>query len=412
MRNRSESRTDGGADMESGFDRLADLVPCGLLVVDATGRVEQANALAAELLGRPARELVGQPLDVLFAADTPVCFAALDLAGPVVQRRLKLAGDPGVPVDLSANALRASDGSLQGALLALQDRRELRQLEFELGRAQQLESVGRIAAGIAHEINTPVQFIGDSVHFLREAFADLTGLLETLDALRDAAVAKGFEAKITHAIADAEEFADVELLRAEIPASLDRTQEGVRRVAEIARAIKEFSYPDQKEKAAVDLNAALSSTLTIARNEYKYVAELQTDLGRLPPVYCHIGHLNQVFLNLVVNAAHAIEDSPRRDGRKGVIHVATRSEGDTVLITIRDNGCGIPPEIQEQVFDAFFTTKEVGRGTGQGLALARSIIVDRHHGTLDFQSTVGEGTCFFVRVPVDGSSMYQDASAS
>jgi two-component system, NtrC family, sensor kinase len=395
--------------MELGFDRLADLVPCGLLVVDRTGRVARANAPAAELLGRSKSELSGQRIDALFAADTPVSFDAIDLSRPYVHRRLKLAGDAGVPVDLCANALRASDGSLEGALLALLDRRELRQLEFELGRAQQLESVGRIAAGIAHEINTPVQFIGDSVNFLREAFTDLTALLETLDALRQVAVQRSFEPKITQAIADAENFADVELLRAEIPASLDRTQEGVRRVAEIARAIKEFSYPDQKEKAAVDLNAALSSTLTIARNEYKYVAELQTDLGRLPPVYCHIGHMNQVFLNLVVNAAHAIEDSPRREGRQGVIHVATRAEGDTVLITIRDNGCGIPPEIQQKVFDAFFTTKDVGRGTGQGLALARSVIVDRHAGTLDFESTVGEGTCFKIRIPVDGAAPRTDA---
>jgi len=389
--------------MEPGFDRVADVVPCGLIEVDANGCIERISRHAAELVGRAADALRGEPIDSLFAADTPLGFGALTLGELVVLRGMKLAGEPGVPVDVHARGHYAAGGRLAGALLALQDRREIRQLEFELGRAQQLESVGRIAAGIAHEINTPVQFIGDSVNFLREAFEDLNGLLETLEALRARAVEQAFEPKLTAAIEDAENFADLALLRSEIPTSLDRTQEGVRRVAEIARAIKEFSYPDQKEKAAVDLNAALSSTLTIARNEYKYVAALETDLGRLPPVFCHVGHMNQVFLNLVVNAAHAIEDAPRTGGSKGVIHVATRLEGDTVLITIRDNGCGIPPEVQDHVFDAFFTTKDVGRGTGQGLAMARSIIVDRHHGTLDFETTPGVGTCFFIRVPVDGA---------
>lgn len=278
----------------------------------------------------------------------------------------------------------------------------IKQLEFELARAQQLESVGRIAAGIAHEINTPVQFIGDTVHFLREGFTDLLQLLERFESLLEAAETQGFEPELTAQIRKTREHADLDLLKEEVPTSLERTHDGVARVAEIARAIKEFSYPEQKQKEAVDLNAALKNTLTIARNEYKYVADLETDLGRVPPVFCHIGNLNQVFLNLVINAAHAIEDRNGSDGERGRICVKTRTDYDTVLISIQDSGCGVPDEVRDRIFDAFFTTKEVGRGTGQGLAIARSVVVDQHRGTLTFETDPQTGTTFLIRLPVDG----------
>jgi signal transduction histidine kinase len=172
--------------------------------------------------------------------------------------------------------------------------------------------------------------------------------------------------------------------------------------------MKEFAHPDQREKSPSDLNKALQTTLTIARNEYKYVAEAEVDFGELPMVMCHISDLNQVFLNLLVNAAHAISDVKENDGDKGIIRARTRQCGNDVRIEISDTGCGIPEEIQGRVFDPFFTTKEVGRGSGQGLAIARSIVVDKHGGSLTFESEVGKGTTFIVLLPIFDGPFSED----
>jgi signal transduction histidine kinase len=172
--------------------------------------------------------------------------------------------------------------------------------------------------------------------------------------------------------------------------------------------MKDFAHPESKEKAAADLNKALLSTLTVARNELKYVADVETDLGNLPLVVCNISDLNQVFLNLLVNSAHAIGEVVKGTGEKGKIRVRTVAEGKTVLVTITDTGCGIPEGIRSKVFDPFFTTKEVGRGTGQGLAIARSVVVERHKGTLTFESEVGKGTTFYVRLPVDSGELSEE----
>lgn len=190
----------------------------------------------------------------------------------------------------------------------------------------------------------------------------------------------------------------------ECPQALDRCLDGLDRVATIVRSMKEFAHPDSKEKEPIDLNRAIASTITIARNEYKYVAEVETDFAELPPVMCHPGELNQVILNIVVNAAHAIGDAVAGTDHRGRIAVRTSQEGGDVVISIADTGSGIPPAIREHIFDPFFTTKEVGKGTGQGLAIARSVVVDMHHGKLTFESEVGKGTTFFIRLPLTTTS--------
>jgi signal transduction histidine kinase len=271
--------------------------------------------------------------------------------------------------------------------------------EMELRQAQKLESVGRLASGIAHEINTPIQFVGDNTRFLEDSFASLKTLLDKFAQLRDAAASGAVSSDLLREVQRVEQETDCAYLLDEIPQAVKQTMEGVDRVATIVRAMKEFAHPEGKAMMPADLNKALLSTITVARNEWKYVADIDTEFADLPPVVCNVGDLNQVFLNLLVNAAHAIADAVK-DGAKGHVVIRTAAEGDRVHISIADTGAGIPEAIRTKIFDPFFTTKEVGRGTGQGLAIARSVVVDRHKGALTFESEVGKGTTFHIWLPV------------
>jgi len=299
----------------------------------------------------------------------------------------------------AAIAEREAKRLLQERLVAELEERE--RMSMELRLAQKLESVGRLAAGIAHEINTPIQFVGDGVYFLKSAVADLQQLIEVYRGAVDS-LAQGAEpGPVRSRLKEVEAKFDTTFLDVEIPAAFERTREGIERVASIVRAMKEFAHPDAKEQSPADVNRAIETTLLVARNEYKYCAEVQTELPELPPLMCNVGELNQVFLNLLVNAAHAIE-AARRDLSTGLIRVRTALKGKTVEIVFEDNGCGIPPENFERIFDQFFTTKEVGKGTGQGLALVRSIIVEKHGGKIDVESEVGRGTRMILRLPLSG----------
>ena len=292
---------------------------------------------------------------------------------------------------------------LRGMMLDVTDQRRL---ENDLAQAQKLESVGRLAAGVAHEINTPVQFVSDSVHFVREAMDDLTEIVDKYRELRTATQnpnQNGPEiAAAAKAAEEAEDDADLDYILENAPVALDRARDGLGRVAAIVRSMKEFAHPDRKEMAQSDINQAISSTLVIASNEYKYVADVETAFTEIPPVNCYAGEINQVVLNLIVNAAHAIGDAVKGTGGKGKITVATRLLDDVVEIAISDTGNGIPVEVRSRIFDPFFTTKEVGKGTGQGLAIARNVVVDKHGGTLHFETETGTGTTFYIRLPVDG----------
>ena len=278
--------------------------------------------------------------------------------------------------------------------------RERERVEVELRLAQKLESIGRFAAGLAHEINTPIQYVGDSVHFLQSAFADLSDLfLAYRAAVASADTPAG--ADTAARLAGLETACDFEFLSQEVPKAFERSLEGAERVAGIVRAMREFAYPHGEEHVAADLNHAIATTLTVARSEYKYAAHIDLQLGELPAVVCNLGELNQVFLNLIVNAAHAIQDS-EQDACSGCITIVSRQVGDTAEISIADNGCGISPENLQKIFDPFYTTKEVGRGTGQGLAIARSIVFDKHGGQIEVTSTVGAGSRFTVLLPIHG----------
>ena len=285
-----------------------------------------------------------------------------------------------------------------------------KKLELELRQAQKLESVGRLASGVAHEINTPVQFVGDSVHFARDAVNDLLRLVEAYRTVSDSVVSGEPRRDAAESAKRLEDELDLAYLVENLPKAVERSLEGLERVATIVRSMKEFAHPDQKEMTAVDLNQAIQSTLVMARNEYKYVADVTVDLGDIPRVVCHGGEVNQVVLNIVVNAAHAISDVVAGSERRGRISVSTKKLDESVEIRIGDTGGGIPKHIRERVFDPFFTTKAVGKGTGQGLPIARNVVVDKHGGELTFETEEGVGTTFVIRLPIEGARSRAEAA--
>ncbi|HLO97236.1 MAG TPA: ATP-binding protein [Fimbriimonas sp.] len=270
-------------------------------------------------------------------------------------------------------------------------------LESELLQAHKLEAVGRLSSGVAHEINTPVQFVSDSAHFMKTGIDDFTKLSDEL-----AALARASDHVDSQTILAKLDEIDYEYLRERMPKAVDRSIEGLERVAEIVRSMKAFAHPDQKQKALSDINSAIRTTLIVARNEYKYIADISLSLGNLPLVLCHIGELNQVFINMIVNAAHAIEERNKGTEDRGVISISSEVvDRNWVEIMISDTGCGISQENLERVFEPFFTTKEVGRGTGQGLTIAHGVITKKHGGTLSVKSRVGIGTSFCIRLPIE-----------
>jgi PAS domain S-box-containing protein len=378
------------------------LLPDAVVVATADQRIALLSARAERLFGSQEAALLGQPLSLLFPALAFDQLVRPDPAAPLApsyETLARRADGSEFGAELRLGALAEGDQPL--TVLVVADLGSRRRAEEELRQAQKLEAVGRLAAGIAHEINTPVQFIGDNTHFIQESLTALLELLGQYGDLREAVASGSVDSELLARIAEAEDEADLEYVAREIPHALAQTLEGVGRVAEIVRAMKDFSHPDEKEKVAVDVNRGLRSTITVARNELKYVAEVEADFGDLPPVAGCPGDLNQVFLNLLVNASHAIADTPRPEGEKGLIRIRTAREGEQVLIAISDSGTGIRPEVRSKIFDQFFTTKEIGRGTGQGLSLARAIVVEQHGGSLTFESEMGRGTTFFIRLPIE-----------
>ncbi len=285
------------------------------------------------------------------------------------------------------------------AIVSARQVMEQRAVELELRHAQRLESVGRLASGIAHEINTPVQFIGDNLSFLRDGIEASDRVLAAAQALREKVAQGTATAADAQALAALEEETDQAFLRENLPQAIAQMQGGLGRIATIVRSMREFAHPGGPEMVLCDLEQTLRTTLEVARAEYKHVADVETHFAGLPPVLAYPAELHQVFLNLVVNAAQAMEDKVRQTHQKGRLTVRTAMEGDQVVVSIGDTGTGIPEAAREHVFDQFFTTKEVGKGTGQGLAIAWRVVVDRHGGTLTFETKAGEGTTFFVRLP-------------
>jgi len=312
--------------------------------------------------------------------------------------------------EATISPVRDESGTLRNYVAVKRDVTQERALERQLRQSQKLEAVGQLAAGIAHEINTPLQYAGDSARYLSNCIGGVMHAIGAYEALVTELQAQPELADRLAELAQVREDADLEFAVAQIPLAVQRIEDAIVRVSVIVRAMKEFAHPGVHDVTAADLNHMLETTLTVARNEYKGVADVETHFGMLPPVPCHVSELNQAFLNIVVNAGHAIAERASRNGGRGTIRVSTRAEGDFVVVEFEDDGCGIPESIKSRVFDPFFTTKAVGKGTGQGMSIARSIVMERHGGALTLRSEEGRGTTFTVRLPVHRERALEQAA--
>ena len=384
------------------------------------GRFLQANTAIATVFGYDSlEEFMRVPVAQLYQEPTERLLFVQEVmrAGSVHNRELRLRKKDGSLMwgSLSVHAHYDAHGEIEwldGVLIDVTEwkhAQELgKQMAMQLQQAQKMESIGHLAAGIAHEINTPIQFIGDNLQFLKTAYKDLMELLRHYGVLK--AAVKPEAGALVDEVAQAERKADLEYLQKEMPKALEQSEEGVQRVSRIVLAMKEFSHPADEEMTTVDINRAIETTVTIARNEWKYVAKVETRLDpSLPFVPCLPGDINQVLLNLIVNAAHAIGEGAKEEGAvSGRITIGTRQEGGAVEIRVADNGPGIREEHRAKIFTPFFTTKEVGKGTGQGLALAYNVIVNKHHGDIRFETEAGKGTTFIIRLPLTQGGGQED----
>jgi PAS domain S-box-containing protein len=269
---------------------------------------------------------------------------------------------------------------------------EYKRLESQIIHSEKMRAVGELSAGVAHEINSPIQYITSNIQFLTNAIPKIieAAKLSSSDS----------ESNEKHSSEDIKYFTE------EIPQALEQSSEGLARISQIISALRTFSHPGDEAMSSVNINDAVEKTIAMTQNEWKYVAQMKTELDhKLPQIQGNAGNLHQTLLNIVINAIHALEDSGEQQSdpdKFGQITITTKRIADDILIEIADTGPGIPPDIQSRIFDPFFTTKEIGRGTGQGLSLAHAIIVEGHGGTISFETEEGKGTTFHITLPITG----------
>ena len=379
-----------------------------IFVIDPDENFSLVSKAALKITGYTSDELIGQSISIFCASDI---FAELNkqlmkvkvMGVTVSQYETEIIHKDGVKVFVNMNLSPLyENGNIESIVGTIEDITQRKKLEGQLLQVRKLESIGQLAAGIAHEINTPTQYIGDNTRFLQESFNDIADMIGKYNNLLKA---DNISPDSISRLKQAMEEIDIEYLLDEIPHAIEQTLEGIDRVAEIVQAMKEFSHPGVEGKTGVDLNKAIKSTIAVARNEWKYTSEMKTQFDpELPLVHCLPGELNQVILNIIINASQAIVEVVG-DGseEKGTITISTQKDGDWAEIRISDTGPGIAEEIRDKVFDHFFTTKEIGSGSGQGLSIAHSIVVDKHGGTISLDTELGKGTTFIIRMPINTS---------
>ena len=390
-------------------DHATDLIA----IVDTSGKRLYTSPSYERTLGWTQAELeAGPPLALVHPDDRPSVKQALDQVFrrgkgvPLVYRMVTKEG-PYLTFESHSSLVRDPQGNENAVLFSARDitskvqaELERDRMELQLRSAQKLEAIGQLAAGIAHEINTPIQYVGDNTRFLGDSFQSLSKLLAEHRKLLEGLDPSTLPAPLESTRQTLLEDKVFEYLTEEIPRAAEETLEGVSRVADIVKALKEFSYPMGDEPVMMDVNRCIETTATVARNEWKYTAELTMELALdLPHVPGFPGEFNQVILNLIVNGVHAIQDiQSDRNGEKGVISIKTWNDENNVFVAVKDSGKGIPTEIWNRIFDPFFTTKGVGKGTGQGLAIAH-VVMEKHRGRISFDSVLGSGTTFFLQIP-------------
>jgi PAS domain S-box-containing protein len=405
LRNRDKARL---KDANREIELLLEAIPSMLVRIAPDTTVERWNETAHTLLGLDQADILGRPLGECPLSwpwpEVERAIAECRADRPAIVHNLRFEHPDGKPglLELTASTILDESDTPVGTLIQGREVTHLRQMETQLLQSQKLEAIGQLAAGIAHEINTPAQFVGDNTQFLRHAFADLLPLLDIHAELLAAARAGHVPAELMERAEAMIEDVDLDFLRRELPLSITHMEEGITRIGNVVKSMKEFAHPGGREKSLTDLNRTIENTIVVARNEYKYVADMETDLDPdLPQVMCFTDDIKQALLNVVINATHAIEEAVGDDpDKRGRITISTARRDDQVELRVSDTGPGIPAAIRSKVFDPFFTTKPVGKGTGQGLSIVHSTIVEKHGGTITFETEEGRGTTFIIRLPV------------
>ena len=383
----------------------------GLVITNNYGVIEYVNNAFEQISGYPSAEVIGQPFSRMMefgiSADDVNRIDSTASEQKVIKGKAVAQKKDGTSITMQYNISQIVDesGRITHYVGVLADVSADELNEQQNRQAQKLEAIGSLAAGVAHEINTPTQYVGNNLLFMKDGFGSIKELLQKNADLWDKAQNGGKIPELIQQLREIEKSTDVEYLQDEIPVAIEQSMEGIQRVTKIVQAIKEFSHPSMDEKVPVDLNRAIETTVTVSHNEWKYVSDLETHFDpTLPAVVCSPGEINQVILNLITNGAHAISDQIDKNiYKKGLIKIYTYHKGNEVEIRISDNGGGIPEAYRERVFDPFFTTKPVGKGTGQGLSIAHKVIVDKHQGRLSFESVPGEGTTFVITLPIESA---------
>ncbi len=390
-------------ELQSSENRLRHVIDTAYdayMCVDQDLEICDWSRRAETLVGWSRQDVVGRPCSLLQLNELEqeirraLTDGKLDATPSLVETSAITSANKSIPVD--ASYCVSSDGDSPTTNVFLRDTTERRRNAARQLHQHKMESIGQLAAGIAHEINTPSQFVSDNLYYLQSAFGQLESLLTELTDSPQGLNSDRLEA-VGMRLAD-KKFLK---LRSEVPKAIEQSIEGLGRISTLTSAMKNFSHPGQVKMQPADLNTAIENTINVCRNEWKYVADVVTDFDRnLPLVHCLASELNQVWINMVVNAAHAIaEVAAERPNQKGTIRISTRRVGETVEVSVSDNGCGIKPENRDKIFEPFFTTKDVGKGTGQGLAISHSVIA-KHQGNVRVESEVGKGTAFIITLPL------------
>jgi len=397
----------------------------GVIATDTDGQLLLINPVAEEIIGWKQEEVIGRALvDFLELSDSSSYQATHQVDNDIElilssSNQTECLVQDAVLVDRSGTTktvyinsapILSKERKAIGHVLVIRDVTDLIKSQMKMALSQKLESIGALAAGIAHEINSPLQYISDNSIFFRESISSFIKLTKCYQEFLVAAQSMTEFSDFTSRIRTIEEEIEVEYLIKEVPAAVEESIFGIQRVRQLVLAMKEFSHPGTKVKKPSDLNKGIEATITISRTEWKYAAELHADLDpNLPLINCEIDEINQVILNIIVNAAQAISQAIERGKySKGAIRISSRFQEQYAEIKITDNGIGIPHSLISMIYDPFFTTKPVGKGTGQGLAIAHDIIVNKHQGHIDVFSEEGQGTTFIIRLPVNGPKTDQE----